>query len=106
MKKRVGLARALAPGPELILYDEPTTGLDPANTRRINELIQSLQEKLGVTSLVITHDIDSALEVSDRIALVSDRKIAFAVDGDEARSAPPPELQRFMNGEEVDERRA
>ena len=70
MKKRVGLARALAPGPEMILYDEPTTGLDPANTRRINELIQSLQEKLGVTSIVITHDMASALAVSDRIALV------------------------------------
>ncbi|HEY2744652.1 MAG TPA: ATP-binding cassette domain-containing protein [Polyangia bacterium] len=103
MKKRVGLARALAPGPEIILYDEPTTGLDPTNTRRINELITSLQDKLGVTSIVITHDIASALAVSDRVALVRARKIALVVDEAEAKSSPPPELERFMQGEEVDE---
>jgi phospholipid/cholesterol/gamma-HCH transport system ATP-binding protein len=103
MKKRVGLARALAPGPEIILYDEPTTGLDPTNTRRINELITSLQEKLGVTSIVITHDISSALAVCDRVALVRARKIALIVDEKEAASSPPPELAQFMQGEEVDE---
>jgi len=81
MKKRVALARALAPGPEIILYDEPTTGLDPTNARRINELIRSLQ------------------------ALLSGRKIALLVDGAAARSSPPPALERFMNGEEVDEQR-
>ena len=106
MKKRVGLARALAPGPEIILYDEPTTGLDPTNTRRINELILSLQEKLGVTSVVITHDIASALAVSDRLALVRDRKIALVVDEAVAESSPPEALARFMQGEEADERRA
>jgi phospholipid/cholesterol/gamma-HCH transport system ATP-binding protein len=105
MKKRVGLARALAPGPEIILYDEPTTGLDPANTRRINELIVSLQEKLGVTSLVITHDMAAALAVADRVALLSDRKIALVVERAAAESSPPPELERFMRGEEVDEQR-
>ena len=105
MKKRVGLARALASGPEIILYDEPTTGLDPTNTRRINELIQSLQERLGVTSIVITHDMESALAVSDRIALLSGGKIALTIDGNAAKSSPPPELERFMNGEEVDEQR-
>ncbi len=103
MQKRVGLARALAPGPEIILYDEPTTGLDPTNTRRINELITSLQEKLGVTSIVITHDIDSALAVCDRVALVRQRKIALVVDEAEAKSSPPAELAQFMQGEEVDE---
>jgi phospholipid/cholesterol/gamma-HCH transport system ATP-binding protein len=103
MKKRVGLARALAPGPEIILYDEPTTGLDPTNTRRINELIVSLQKKLGVTSIVITHDMDSALAVADRVALLSGGKIALIADGPEARSNPPAALERFMNGEEVDE---
>ena len=103
MRKRVGLARALAPGPEIILYDEPTTGLDPANTRRINELIASLQDKLGVTSIVITHDMTSALAVADRVALLSDRKIALVVEGAEAEASPPPELERFMRGEEVDE---
>ena len=105
MKKRVGLARALAPGPEIILYDEPTTGLDPSNARRINELIVSLQQKLGVTSIVITHDMTSALAVADRVALLRDRKIALVVDHAQAESSPPPELERFMRGEEVDEQR-
>jgi phospholipid/cholesterol/gamma-HCH transport system ATP-binding protein len=103
MKKRVGLARALAPGPEVILYDEPTTGLDPTNTRRINELIVSLQEKLGVTSVVITHDIAAALAVSDRLALLQNGRIALTVDAEEAEEAPPEPLERFMRGEEVDE---
>lgn len=106
MKKRVGLARALAPGPEIILYDEPTTGLDPANTRRINELIAALQDKLGVSSIVITHDMSSALAVADRVALLRERRIALVVDGAAARSAPPPELERFMSGEDVDEQRS
>ncbi len=105
MKKRVGLARALAPGPEIILYDEPTTGLDPFNTRRIEELIVSLQERLSVTSIVITHDIDAALAVSDRLALLTGGRICLTVDHDEAERAPPPPLLRFMNGEEVDEQR-
>jgi phospholipid/cholesterol/gamma-HCH transport system ATP-binding protein len=105
MKKRVGLARALAPGPEVILYDEPTTGLDPTNTRRINELIVSLQEKLGVTSMVITHDIEAALAVTDRIALLERGRIALIVDSAEASATPPPALERFMHGEDVDERR-
>ena len=105
MKKRVGLARALATGPEVILYDEPTTGLDPTNTRRINELIVSLQEKLGVTSIVITHDMQSALAVSDRVALLDGGRIRITVDRQEAEASPPPELERFMRGEEVDEQR-
>jgi phospholipid/cholesterol/gamma-HCH transport system ATP-binding protein len=105
MKKRVALARALAPGPEIILYDEPTTGLDPTNKRRINELIRTLQKQLGVTSVVITHDIDAALAVADRVALLGGRKIALFVDKKEAEAAPPPALARFMNGEESDEQR-
>jgi phospholipid/cholesterol/gamma-HCH transport system ATP-binding protein len=99
MKKRVGLARALAPGPELILYDEPTTGLDPANARRINELIVALQAQLSVTSVVITHDLDGALAVSDRIGLLEDHRIDLIVDADEVRRSPPPPLQTFMRGE-------
>ena len=100
MKKRVALARALAPGPEVILYDEPTTGLDPANSRRINELIVSLKRKLGVTSIVITHDMASAFAVSDRIGLVQENRVALIVDAAAAKSAPPPELQAFVEGEE------
>ena len=102
MKKRVGLARALAPGPEVILYDEPTTGLDPANTRRINELIVSMRKRLGVTQVVITHDIASALAVSDRVGLVCRHRIAPVVTVAEARDRPPPELESFMRGEELE----
>jgi phospholipid/cholesterol/gamma-HCH transport system ATP-binding protein len=100
MKKRVGLARALAPGPEVILYDEPTTGLDPANTRRINELIVSLKKRLGVTSIVITHDIAVARQVSDRLALLAGGRIALTVDAAEAEKSPAPALERFMHGEQ------
>ncbi|HVO30386.1 MAG TPA: ATP-binding cassette domain-containing protein, partial [bacterium] len=86
MRKRVGLARALATGADVILYDEPTTGLDPTNTRRINELIQSVNEKLGVTSVVVTHDMQSAFEVSDRLAMLWDRRIVWTGSVDEARA--------------------
>jgi phospholipid/cholesterol/gamma-HCH transport system ATP-binding protein len=98
MKKRVGLARALAPGPEVILYDEPTTGLDPTNTRRINELIRALQRRLGVTSIVITHDMPSVFAVGDRVGLVSGHRIPILVPV--AQAAAVPELQRFVAGEE------
>jgi phospholipid/cholesterol/gamma-HCH transport system ATP-binding protein len=101
MKKRVGLARALAPGPEVILYDEPTTGLDPSNTRRINELIVELQSRLSVTSVVITHDMAAAFAVSDRVGLLADRRIDLVVDVETARRAPPPSLQAFVRGEEL-----
>jgi phospholipid/cholesterol/gamma-HCH transport system ATP-binding protein len=103
MRKRVGLARALAPGPDVILYDEPTTGLDPANARRINELIVSLQRQLRVTSVVITHDMQSALAVSDRLGLIQDRRIDLVLDAEEAGRAPPPALSAFMRGEEREE---
>jgi phospholipid/cholesterol/gamma-HCH transport system ATP-binding protein len=99
MKKRVALARALAPGPDIILYDEPTTGLDPANTRRINELIVALQKRLGVTSIVITHDMTSAFAVSDRIGLIAERRLVLLLDARQAESAPPPELAAFVRGE-------
>jgi phospholipid/cholesterol/gamma-HCH transport system ATP-binding protein len=102
MKKRVGLARALATGPEIILYDEPTTGLDPMNTRRINELIVALRRRLGATSIVITHDIDVALAVADRVALLDGGRIVLSVDADKARRQPPLPLARFMRGEEGD----
>jgi len=102
MKKRVALARAIASRPELILYDEPTTGLDPTNTRRINELIIETQRRLGVTSIVITHDVAAAMVVSDRLALLHGRRIALELAHDEAERAPPPLLEAFMRGELVD----
>ncbi|MBX3130928.1 MAG: ATP-binding cassette domain-containing protein [Polyangiaceae bacterium] len=70
MRKRVALARAIAVHPEVLLYDEPTTGLDPINTARVNHLITGLQEKLNITSVVVTHDMKSAQSISDRIAMV------------------------------------
>jgi phospholipid/cholesterol/gamma-HCH transport system ATP-binding protein len=101
MKKRIGLARALAPGPEMILYDEPTTGLDPSNSRRISELILSLQDRLAVTSLVITHDIQGAFLVSNRIALLREHRIALVVDAAEAQKSPGPALEQFLKGNDI-----
>lgn len=77
MRKRVALARAIAMSPRVVLYDEPTTGLDPVNTSRINVLIRSLQQKLGVTSIVVTHDMSTVRSVSDRVAMVYQGRIIF-----------------------------
>lgn len=99
MKKRVGLARAIATDPDVILYDEPTTGLDPANTKRICKLILELQQKLKVTSIVVTHDMESAFRVTDRIALISDRKFAFVGTKDEACRSQDPLVKHFIEGE-------
>jgi len=99
MKKRVGLARAIATDPDVILYDEPTTGLDPANTRRICNLIVELQKKLHVTSIVVTHDMESAFKVTDRIALISNRRFSFIGTKDEARQSKDPLVRNFIAGE-------
>ena len=100
MRKRVALARALAVGPEAILYDEPTTGLDPVTTNRVNRLIRDLQGRLGVTSLVVTHDVGSALQVGDRIVFLERGRVAFDGSVEQARSEPPPALAAFLRGEE------
>jgi len=99
MKKRVGLARAIATDPDVILYDEPTTGLDPANTKRICKLILELQQKLKVTSVVVTHDMEAAFEVTDRIALLHDRRFYFIGTKDEARGSADPVVQNFIQGQ-------
>ncbi len=99
MKKRVGLARAIATDPDVILYDEPTTGLDPANTRRICNLILELQKKLHVTSVVVTHDMESAFRVTDRIALISDKRFSFVGTKEEARQSKDPLVRNFIAGE-------
>ena len=96
MKKRVGLARALALEPEIILYDEPTTGLDPVMTRAIDNLIVSMQKKLGVTSVVISHDLASALRVGDQIAMISDGKVAQCLTPDEFKKSDDPAIRSFM----------
>jgi len=98
MKKRVGLARSIAIEPEVILYDEPTTGLDPVNVRRINGLILSLQERLGVTSIVVTHDMDTVFTITDRLAMVCDRRIAFVGTPDEAKAHELRYLREFIKG--------
>jgi phospholipid/cholesterol/gamma-HCH transport system ATP-binding protein len=98
MKKRVGLARAIAIEPDVILYDEPTTGLDPINVRRINGLILRLQEQLKVTSIVVTHDMDSCFTVTDRVAFLNNREIAWVGSREEAKVAKMPALAKFVQG--------
>jgi phospholipid/cholesterol/gamma-HCH transport system ATP-binding protein len=96
MRKRVAIARAIATSPEVLLYDEPTTGLDPATTQQVNGLIRALQERLGVTSIVVTHDLPSAFEVGDRMALLDKGKIAWIGPVRVARETPPEPLARFL----------
>ncbi len=98
MRKRVALARAIALAPRAILYDEPTTGLDPITSNTINKLIRSLQKRLGVTSIVVTHDINSAFQVGDRIAFLHEGQIHFVGTTEEARGSAEPLLQNFLQG--------
>ena len=98
MKKRVGLARAIASDPKVILYDEPTTGLDPTNTQRINQLTLELRKRLKVTSIVVTHDMDSAFLVSNRLALLKDGKICFVGTVDEIKASNDPTVRQFIEG--------
>lgn len=96
MRKRVALARAVAMAPSAILYDEPTTGLDPVTAGAINRLIRELQRRLGVTSVVVTHDIRSAFAVADRIAFLEEGRIAFEGDPAEARASTAGGLFEFL----------
>lgn len=98
MKKRVGLARALAGDPQVMLYDEPTTGLDPINADAINELIRDLQRKLGVTSVVVTHDMTSAYKVADRISMLHRGRIIETGSPDEIRNTSSPVVRQFVLG--------
>lgn len=98
MRKRVGLARAIAVQPEVVLYDEPTTGLDPINTARVNHMIMGLQEKLNFTSVVVTHDMKSAFTISDRLAMVHSGRIIHSGPADEFRRCPDPRVKNFIEG--------
>ena len=99
MKKRVGLARTLALQPEVILYDEPTTGLDPINTARINHLIIGIQRALKLTSVVVTHDMGTAFSVSDRLAMIGKGPHpARRHQGGVPRHAPTPHVRDFIEG--------
>ena len=102
MRKRVALARAIALSPRGILYDEPTTGLDPITANAINDLIRSLQKALGVTSVVVTHDIQSAFRVGDRIAFLFEGRMDFVGDLDQARRTTNPRLREFLRGGHVE----
>ncbi len=102
-KKRVALARAIALNPEVILYDEPTTGLDPIRADVINELILKLQSGLGHTTVVVTHDMNSAYKIADRIIMLHQGKIIADGDADYIRDHPHPIVQQFINGQVSDE---
>ena len=98
-RKRVALARAIALNPEVILYDEPTTGLDPIRADTINELILKLQRELGETTVVVTHDMTSAYKIADRIVMLHDGRIIADGDADHIRNHPHPKVQQFINGQ-------
>jgi phospholipid/cholesterol/gamma-HCH transport system ATP-binding protein len=101
MRKRVGLARSIVLDPKMILYDEPTTGLDPITAAKINEMIIDLQAKLNVTSVVVTHDIQSAFSVGDRIAFLNQGVFEWVGTMDEARNAAHPILRDFFKASAV-----
>jgi phospholipid/cholesterol/gamma-HCH transport system ATP-binding protein len=98
MKKRVSLARAIAMEPEILLYDEPTTGLDPIMADAINDLIVQMKEKLKVTSITITHDMKSAYKIGDRIAMLCQGKIIEVGSSEEIKHSPNPIVQQFIQG--------
>ena len=98
MRKRVALARSIAIEPEVILYDEPTTGLDPKNINRISAMIMKLQRELDVTSVVVTHDMPTARKVSDRIAMLYEKKFPFVGSAEEMWHSPQREVRDFIHG--------
>jgi phospholipid/cholesterol/gamma-HCH transport system ATP-binding protein len=98
MRKRVGLARAIVMQPDYILYDEPTTGLDPITADAINELILKLQAELQVTSIVVTHDLASAFKIADRIAMLNSGKIIYAAGVEATRQTNHPFVRQFIEG--------
>jgi phospholipid/cholesterol/gamma-HCH transport system ATP-binding protein len=98
MRKRVGVARGIALEPRVILYDEPTTGLDPANQRRVAELIRALQQRLSVTSVVVTHELELCFAVSDRVGLLKGGRIAALGTADAMRASDDPEVRAFLDG--------
>jgi phospholipid/cholesterol/gamma-HCH transport system ATP-binding protein len=98
MRKRVGIARAIIREPELMLYDEPTTGLDPVTVNGVNALTVELQKRLGVTSIVITHDLDAAFHIADRIAMLYKGRIIAVGDKETIKAHPNPVLRQLLTG--------
>jgi phospholipid/cholesterol/gamma-HCH transport system ATP-binding protein len=99
MRKRVGLARSIASHPEVMLYDEPTTGLDPVNVERINRLIRHLAAQLSLTSIVVTHDFATVRSVSDRVAMLDQGAVRFVGTYDELARCPDDRVRAFVNGD-------
>ena len=101
MRKRVGLARAIVLEPEMVLYDEPTTGLDPIRANVINDLIVRLQRELNITSVVVTHDLDSAFQVADRMVLLHEGRVRMEGTPDEMRHTTDRVARAFLEGREM-----
>ncbi len=99
MKKRVGIARAIAGRPEVLLWDEPTTGLDPVNTAAIERLIKQLSDDLRVTSLLVTHDIEGGLEICDRVCMLEGGHLRFCGSPEEFRVSSDPVVRAFVDRE-------
>lgn len=98
-RKRAGLARAIAASPKYLLYDEPTTGLDPVTTAVIDRLILRMRDELGVTALMVTHDMTSAFRVADRITLLHDGRARFTGTPDQVRQTSDPVVRGFVDGD-------
>jgi phospholipid/cholesterol/gamma-HCH transport system ATP-binding protein len=98
MKKRVGLARAIIRRPSCVLYDEPTAGLDPVVADSINRLIRRLQQRFGMTSVVVTHDMKSAFDVADRIAYLHEGRVYFHGTATELQQSTDPLIEDFLLG--------
>jgi len=99
MQKRVGLARAIAMNPEVLLYDEPTSGLDPVMTRVIDDLIKEMHDKLGVTSVVVSHALPSIFRISDRVAMLHEGTVIAYGTPTEIRESSDPRVQQFIHGQ-------
>jgi phospholipid/cholesterol/gamma-HCH transport system ATP-binding protein len=98
MRKRVAIARALTLDPEYVLFDEPTTSLDPVSARRVDKLIRELSDTLGVTSIVVSHDLSSIFSIADRIVMLYKGQVKLIGSREEFRNTPDPIIQQFING--------
>ena len=103
MRKRVALARAMIARPKIILYDEPTAGLDPVSTGSIDSLIMEMQKNYGITSVVITHDMKSAKTIADRIAFLRKGSVYFCGTPEEFEKSTDPVIRNFINGDPIAE---
>ncbi|MDP3279367.1 MAG: ABC transporter ATP-binding protein [Deltaproteobacteria bacterium] len=102
MAKRVGIARALVMEPEILIYDEPTSGLDPVTSRTVDELIEEMRERFGVTSVVITHDMASAFDIADRVAMLVHGKIAVEGTPETVMASDHEAVRRFVHSSAID----